>query len=381
VTQLAQSKSLPVAVDAMGGDHGPKVVVEGAIVAANTWGIPSVLVGRESELLPLVGLLGAANNPLITVQHASEVISMDDSPSVAIRGKLDSSVRVAFQLVRDGRACAAVSPGNTGAMMAAGIAVCGILPGVFRPAISSLIPRPGDLKPVVLIDSGANVDCHAQQLVQFALMGSHYAVSALGTQRPKVALLSNGSEPSKGTDMIRSAAGMLSALPDINFIGYVEGRDIPRDIADVIVCDGFVGNVVLKAMEGTVELVFDSLRAHVRSSLRGQIGMWLAKPLFKSLFRDKLDPSSYGGAPLLGLAQVGIVCHGSSNARAIQNAVRAAWRFVDQGLVPQIAEALTHLDVGAAAGVEDDIWNRIGQRFERRKRRKSSTSATEDTES
>ena len=253
-------------------------------------------------------------------------------------------------------------------MMAAGIAVCGILPGVFRPAISSLIPRPGALKPMVLLDSGANVDCQAQQLVQFALMGKYYAMAALGTENPRVALLSNGSEPSKGTDVIRSAAKMLSEIRGLNFVGYVEGRDIPRDTADVVVCDGFVGNVVLKAMEGTVELVFDSLRAHVQGSVRGKLGMWLARPVFKSLFRDKLDPSAYGGAPLLGLSEVAIVCHGSANSRAIQNAVRAAQRFASEGLVPKIADALTGLDNGIVSGVQDGIWDRVRQRFERSKR-------------
>jgi glycerol-3-phosphate acyltransferase PlsX len=364
---------LPVAVDAMGGDHGPSVVVEGAVAAAREWGIRSILVGRNDELGAILSQLGASAEQLISVQHASEVISMDDSPSVAIRGKLDASVRVAFQLVKDGKACAVVSPGNTGAMMAAGIAVCGILPGVFRPAISSLIPRPGALKPLVLLDSGANVDCNAQQLVQFALMGKYYAITALGVGNPRVALLSNGSEPSKGTDVIRAAGRTLSEMPELNFVGYVEGRDLPRDSADVVVCDGFVGNVVLKAMEGTVELVFDSLRAHVKGNLRGKVGMWLAKPLFKSLFREKLDPSAYGGAPLLGLSQVGIVCHGSANSRAIKNAVRAAHRFATEGLVPKIADALTELEGGAVSGVQDGIWDRMGQRFERRKRARTQT--------
>lgn len=359
---------LPVAVDAMGGDHGPQVVVEGALCAAREWGLACTLVGRKEELADIITQLGASSESRITIQHASEVISMDESPSVVIRAKTDASVRVAFQLVKDGKACAAVSPGNTGAMMAAGIAVCGILPGVFRPAISSLIPRPGALKPMVLLDSGANVDCNAQQLVQFALMGKYYAMAALGTVNPRVALLSNGSEQSKGTDVIRSAGRMLSELTEINYIGYVEGRDIPRDVADVVVCDGFVGNVVLKAMEGTVELVLDSLRAHVQGSMRGKLGMWLARPMFKALFRDKLDPSAYGGAPLLGLSEVGIVCHGSSNERAIKNAVRAAQRFASEGLVPKIADALTVLDNGIGAGVQDGIWDRVRQRFERRKR-------------
>lgn len=359
--------SLPVAVDAMGADLGPSVVVEGAVAAAREFNVSSIIVGQEEPIRATLARLGAASDPRLTVQHAPDVITMDDSPSAAIRGKPLSSIRVAYELVKSGKASAVVSPGNTGAMMAAGLYVSGTLPGIARPAIASLIPRVGNPQPTVLVDSGANVDCHAHQLVQFAMMGNCYALSVLSCDSPRVALLSNGSEPSKGNDVTRAAALMLSELPEINYIGYVEGRDMGRDLADVVVCDGFVGNVLLKAMEGTVTLVFDSIRQYIEKSWRAKIGMALAKPVFKALFREKLDPSAYGGAPLLGLNHIGIVCHGSSNARAIMNAVRVARKFVDENLVQKMESALSSLDSRLPADVEDGMWNRMGQRFEKKR--------------
>jgi glycerol-3-phosphate acyltransferase PlsX len=253
--------------------------------------------------------------------------------------------------------------------MAAGLFVSGALPGVGRPAIASLIPRIGTSKPVVLLDSGANVDCHAHQLVQFALMGSFYARSVLPCDEPRVALLSNGSEASKGNDITRAAAMILSELPGIRYVGYVEGRDIPRDVADVIVCDGFIGNIVLKTMEGAVDLVLDSIKQYVEASPRGKLGMWLAKPVIKSLFRSKLDPSFYGGAPLLGLNDIAIICHGSSDARAIMNAIRVAHKFDEEALIARVSQALGALEQGSGT-YEDGMWNRMGQKFEGQPRKK-----------
>lgn len=367
----------PVALDAMGGDYGPRVVVEGAVDAAEELGISTILVGDRAVIESRLAELGADNNPKISICHASESITMEDSPSTAIRGKPDSSLRLAFELVRDGKACGAVSAGNTGAMMAAGLYVCGALRGIARPAIASLIPRRGDSPPTVLLDSGANTDCHAFQLVQFALMGSCYARSAVSLPNPKVALLSNGSELSKGTDVIRSAAVILRELEEINFVGYVEGRDIPSDKADVIVCDGFVGNVVLKTMEGAVELVVDSIKHYVEKSPRGKFGLWLAKPALRSLFRDRLDPSAYGGAPLLGLNGIGIVCHGSSSSRAIMNGVRVAHKFASDNLVTKMEQALSALEVALPADFQDGLWNRVGQRFDKSKRKKEADAPAE----
>ena len=369
-----QEREAPVAVDAMGADFGPTVVVEGALSAARDLGIASVIVGKEDEIKPLLRKFGCEGNPKISIHHAPEVITMDDSPSSAIRGKPRASIRVAFELVRDGKASAVVSPGNTGAMMAAGMYVSGTLPGIARPAIASLIPKSGDFQPTVLLDSGANVDCHADQLVQFALMGNCYALSVLSCKAPRVGLLSNGSEPSKGNDITRSAAVILSKLEELNFIGYVEGRDLPRDVADVVVCDGFVGNVLLKGMEGSIELVVDSIKRFVEKSPRGKIGMWLAKPIFKSLFKEKLDPSAYGGAPLLGLNDIGIVCHGSSTARAIMNGIRVAKKFSDEGLVRKMEQSLHRLDM-TSSNYEDGIWGRMGQQFEKKKKRAAKAQA------
>lgn len=374
---------LPIAVDVMGGDHGPGVVIEGAVAAWMNLGISVALVGHESEITSHLRSINARistdGESGVSVIHAPEVITMEDSPSRAIRTKPRSSVRVAFELVRDGKASAVVSPGNTGAMMAAGLFVVGTLPGIARPAIASLIPRVGGKPPVVFLDSGANIDCHASQLVQFALMGNFYAVSALGIRTPRVALLSNGTESTKGTDIIRSTAMYLSELDEIDFVGYVEGRDIAKDVADVVVCDGFTGNIVLKTMEGSVELVIDSIKEYVERSARGKLGMWLAKPVFKSLFGEKLDPSAYGGAPLLGLAENGIVCHGASKQRAITNAIRVAQRLVSERLVNRLEEALSALDPKLPDGQDEDIWNRMEQRFSKRKPKRSAVSSVAGT--
>ncbi|MCB0337550.1 MAG: phosphate acyltransferase PlsX, partial [Bdellovibrionales bacterium] len=302
-----------------------------------------------------------------SISHASEVITMEDTPSKAIRTKKDSSIRRAFELIKEGKACGVVSAGNTGAMMAAGLFVSRTVPGIARPAIASLIPKIGDAKPTVLLDSGANVDCNASQLVQFAIMGALYAKAAIACEKPRVGVLSNGAELSKGNDMTRAAAHMLAEIPDVNFIGYVEGRDIPRDIADVIVCDGFVGNIVLKTMEGSVELVFDSIKDIVKKSWRAKIGMSLAKPSFKRLFKQKLDPSAYGGAPLLGLNEVAIVCHGSSNRRAIMNAIRVAATLESEQLLPHLCQALINLDAVQSGALDQGIWDELGNRFNPKK--------------
>lgn len=363
---------MPVAVDAMGGDFGPGVVVEGAVRAWKDLGIASVIVGNEFDIRSKLASLGANQEAGIRVHSASEVITMEDSPSTAIRGKPDSSIRVAFELVRKGEASGVVSPGNTGAVMAAGLYVSGTLPGIARPAIATLIPRVGEAKPTILLDSGANTDCHAHQLVQFALMGLFYAKAANLYQNPRVALLSNGTESSKGNDITRAAFLKLAEMNDVNFVGYVEGRSIAKDVADVVVCDGFIGNITLKAMEGTAELVFDSIKYYTqRSSLRAQLGMFLAKPMFKQLFREKLDPASHGGAPLLGLRDIAIICHGSSNERAIMNAIRLAKRSIDVKLVDKIGGALSQLDSEGSGEFDDGVWDRIGRRFEKQKVKKS----------
>jgi phosphate acyltransferase len=374
-SSLSQAQ-LPVAVDVMGGDLGPSVIVEGAVQAAQESGSPVLLVGNESQIRNALNRIAFTDNSLVRVQHAAEVITMEDTPAKAIRTKPNASIVVAFELVRDGKASAVVSPGNTGAMMAAGLFISGTLPGIVRPAIASFIPRVSQVEPTILLDSGANIDCNAQQLVQFAMMGDLYARLAVGISNPKVALLSNGTESSKGTDIIRSAALDLKGLKALNYAGFIEGRDIPKGIADVVVCDGFVGNIVLKTMEGTAELVIDSIKQAVERNLLAKIGMGMAKPTMKKLFHDKLDPSAYGGAPLLGLNHIGIVCHGRSNQRAILNATRVAQKLASAHLIERLTDSLSSYQCKAESDYEDGIWDRISQKFEKRKKVKAMASSS-----
>jgi len=336
--------SLPIAVDAMGGDHGPSVVVEGAVRAWRELAVPSVLIGDEAELSALLirnGLAPEKNlGEGVSVKHAPNFVRMEDSPSVVIRGKPDSSIRVALDLVKRGEASAVISPGNTGAVMVASLYVLGTVPGIVRPAIASPIPRAVDRNPTVLLDSGATVDCPSNQLVQFAIMGSAYATALTGKVSPQVAILSNGSEPGKGNDVTRAAAEILRGTAGISFAGYVEGRDIPTPASDVVVCDGFVGNIALKCLEGSAALVVDSIKDAAGGSIRGKLGLFLLRPLLRKLFRERLSPSAYGGAPLLGLNGLVMICHGSAKARAITNAIRTAHRFSNERLVEAITERL-----------------------------------------
>jgi glycerol-3-phosphate acyltransferase PlsX len=372
---------LPIAVDVMGGDNGPLVVIRGAVQAANELGISSTLVGDKATIEEALATLKLNDESLIAVHHASDVFTMEDVPSRAIRTKPDASMRVAFELVKKGEASGIVSAGNTGVMMAVGLFVSGVMPGIARPAIATLVPKVGEALPTVLVDSGANVDCAASQLVQFALMGDVYARAAISCERPRVALLSNGSEKSKGCDVTRAAAATLSQMEMIHYVGYIEGRDLPRDVVDVVVCDGFVGNIVLKTMEGSVELVIDSMRSLIEKDWKAKLGMWLAKPIFKKLFNEKLDPSAYGGAPLLGLNDIGIVCHGSSNEKAIFNAVRVARKLAEEGLIDHMKGALSVVEVAETAGGYDDgMWNRLGHRFDPRKKGKSKPASPVESE-
>lgn len=357
----------PVAVDAMGGDYGHEVVVEGAVMAARELGISSILVGKKNLVNERLKELGAESEPRISVVHAPEEVTMDDTAATAIRKKPESSIRKAFEQVAEGKALGVVSAGNTGAVMAAGLFVCGTLPGIGRPAIATIVPRVGGKSPTVFLDIGANIDCHAHQLVQFALMGSHYASSVLSKPNPRIGLLSNGTEASKGNDIIRSTAMMLSEMPNVNFIGFVEGGDIWRGTSDVVVCDGFIGNVVLKTMEGTVNMVFDSIKHYLYTRLRGRIGLWLTKPILKAIFKGDLDPSTYGGAPLLGLNGIGIVCHGSSKSRAIMNGIRIAKKFAAEDLIMKLGTALSDLDSSNPGDYENGMWNRMGQKLEKKK--------------
>jgi len=340
VTLVGSAERLPLALEAMGGDLGPSVAVGAAIRAARELGVKTLLVGQEGVLAELLREAPSDLRSLLTIRHAPDVVTMEDSASTAIRRKPQSSIRVAFRAVASGEASGCISAGNTGAMMAAGMFECGTLAGISRPAIATMIPRRGSLGPCVLLDVGANVDCNSQQLLHFAVMGGAFASVAKGIERPRIALLSNGSEVGKGTDTVRAAAESLRAMPSLNFIGFAEGKDIVRDVAEVIVCDGFVGNAVLKAMEGTFELIVGAVKDEVKKSWIAQAGMLLARPVLKKVLAERFDPAVHGGAPLLGLAKLGIVCHGSSGEWAFFNALRVADNFNREKLIDRLESAL-----------------------------------------
>jgi phosphate acyltransferase len=333
--------SLPVALDALGTDRAPEVEIEGAVAAVRERGARVVLVGDEARLRAGLRAVGA-DGLGIDVRHAGQVVTMHDAPSVVVRKKTDSSMRVCFDLVKGGEASAVVSAGHSGAMLACGLFVLKRLPKVERPAIVTTFPTP--VGPCALLDMGANVDCKPRALAQFAVLGAVYARLLHGKARPRVGLLANGSEDHKGTELTRDSHALLErvrTLPggaDFDYVGYVEGRDIFAGV-DVVVTDGFTGNVVLKTVEGTAFAVFDLLRREIDRSRRAQAGALLMKPVFKNL-KALLDYAEYGGAPLVGVDGVAMVCHGSSSSKAIKNAIFAAERFVAAGLKPQLERAI-----------------------------------------
>jgi phosphate acyltransferase len=309
-----------IAVDAMGGDLAPRAEVEGAILAAREYGVRILLVGVEATVRQELAKHEWQGLP-IEVVNAKEVVSMTDSPSHAFRRKKGSSLHVAAQLVRDGKAEGLVTAGNTGAAMTIARFVIGTLPSVDRPALAAAFPNMKD-KVSIVLDVGANVDSKPEQLEQFAIMGEIYYRAIWGTKRPRVALLSIGEEEMKGNELTREAANRLKQT-SLNFIGNVEGRDVFRGNVDVIVCDGFIGNIALKLSEGVVEQIGTMLKKAIKSSLASQVGYALSKRAFDSL-RKSTDYSEYGGAPLLGVRGITIIGHGRSNANAIKNAIRVA---------------------------------------------------------
>jgi glycerol-3-phosphate acyltransferase PlsX len=332
-----------VALDAMGGDHAPDATVAGAVLAARDLGIPVWIVGHEDVLQAKLAAHDTRDLPL-TVQHAPDLIRMDESP-VAIRRKPRCSMRVAFELLRDGTVDAVVSAGNSGAVMAGALLVLGRLPGIERPAIAVSIPsRQGH---VVLLDAGANVDAEAVNLVQFAVMGEIHARVQCGVQTPRVGILSNGEEETKGTETTRAASAALKGV-GLNFVGYVEGRAIAQGAVDVVVCDGFVGNAVLKSVEGIGELAGELLRDVFSRGWRGRLAYVLTRRALSGI-RQHLDHTEYGGAPLLGVDGVTIVAHGSSEPLAIRNAIRVAHEAARLEVGRQIADAVLVLPPVLAA--------------------------------
>src|SRR6185295_2254780 len=328
---------LTIAVDAMGGDHHPKSEVEGAIKACSSLPIRVLLVGREDVIRRELDLHPNAAELPIEIVHAREVITMEDAAAKAVRAKKDSSIRVACRLVRDGKAHGIVSAGNTGACMATSKLVQGMIRGVDRPALASAFPT---MKggPVVVVDVGANVDSTPEMLAQFAVMGEVYSRIIFHKPKPRVGLLSIGEEEHKGNELTRAATPLLKALP-INFIGNVEGRDIYSGIADVVVCDGFIGNVALKVSEGLVDMVRTMLHESLAATVTRKIGYVLSQAAYRD-FRKRVDYSEYGGAPLLGVKGVSILCHGRSNATAMKNAIRVAAEFAEGGINEKIEAEL-----------------------------------------
>ena len=329
-----------VAVDAMGGDNSPRHEVDGAVKAARRWQIPVVLVG-QSEIVAEELAKHDTQGLDIRIEHASEVIGMQDSASDAVRKKKDSSIRVSFNMLKEGRANAVVSTGNSGATMAAGMFVLKRIPGIDRPAIATLVPNLEDQ--TLVLDVGGNVDCKPPHLVQFALMGSVYVAQMLGKAAPRIGLLSNGSEESKGNELTREANQILKRT-SLNYVGYTEGRDIYNANVDVVVCDGFVGNVVLKVSEGLAEAIGAILREEFSSRFLSKLGYLLARPALKA-FKKKVDYAEYGGAPLLGVQGTAMICHGSSNPQAIMNAIKMAHDSETHQVISKMSERLEELQI------------------------------------
>jgi glycerol-3-phosphate acyltransferase PlsX len=336
-----------IVVDAMGSDRAPESEIRGAILAARTLDVKVTLVGPEDTIQPaLEAALRAASrvrwferlSESISVCHASEWITMDDKAAQAVRSKRDSSMRVGLKRVREGVAQGFFTAGNTGAAMATSKMVLGGLSGVDRPALATILPTvTGD--PTLLLDVGANVDSDPENLLQFAVMGSIYSQRLLGVRAPRVGLLSIGEEDSKGNSLTRDTLPMLRGLSGIHFIGNVEGRDLFNGKADVVVCDGFVGNVALKTSEGVAKLVSVSLRESLKSTVTSQVGALLSRAAFHD-FKKRLDYSEYGGAPMLGVRGVCIVGHGSSNDKAVMNGIRVAAEFAQAEVNSGIEAAL-----------------------------------------
>ena len=340
-----------IAVDAMGGDQAPRAEVEGAVLAASELGVPVVLVGPEEILrqeLQRLDALPEARRLPIQVLHASEAISMDERAARAVRQKRDSSIRSAMRLVRDGRAAGVVSAGNTGAVMATAKIVLGTLPSVDRPGLAAVFPSIGNGSHrlgAILIDVGANVDCRPEQLRQFAVMGATYSHLLLNIAAPRVGLLSVGSEESKGNELTREAYQLLERS-GLNFIGNVEGRDLYNGSVDVVVCDGFTGNVALKISEGLADAVKAFLRKNFLAASDGAQGDAAVKRAFENVSRE-IDYVEAGGALLLGVKGVCTICHGSSGPRAIKNAIRLTSEFAASDLNEKMESELHKLNLPA----------------------------------
>jgi len=336
-----------IALDAMGGDHGPEELTRGAMLAVKQTGLQVILVGNQQVLQAHVDRLrsGASGESNLQIVNAAEVVEMGESPVDAIRRKKDASVLVAFDLVRRGLADAAVSAGNSGATMAAAVRKLGRMEHVSRPGIASIFPTLK--KPVVMMDVGANVDCRPQHLFQFAVMASAFS-HIFDIDHPRIGILSIGEEVGKGNTLVKETYSRLAASA-LNFVGNVEGRDVFQGNVDVIVCDGFVGNICLKLSEGLAEAAMQMIKDEIMKSTAAKIGYFLARPAFRA-FARRVDYAEYGGAPLLGVNGVGIICHGKSSAEAIKNAIIEAAKMVEKQVNQRIATGLAANALDEEAG-------------------------------
>lgn len=329
---------MKIVIDAMGGDHAPLATVEGAIAAATEWADTQiVLVGDEAKLAPLLNksTIKPAN---LSVRHASEVIGSDDEPVKAVRRKKDASMVVAGRMLKEGEADAMISAGNTGALMTTGLLVVGRMEGIERPALAPMIPTIDDVG-VLALDLGANMDAKPEHLAQYGLMGSLYRQKVQGVDSPRVGLLNVGTEPGKGNELTKHAYPLLEQLP-IRFVGNVEARDVLTGACDVLVCDGFAGNILLKSLEGTAGAIFALLKDQFSSSLKSKLAAAVLMPELRGLKR-KLDYTEHGGAPLLGLSRLVVKSHGSADGNAIKNAVRQARIAVQNQLVESISKEIS----------------------------------------
>lgn len=333
-------ETIRVVLDALGGDSAPRVPLEGAVAAARELpGIRVIVTGDKTTIdRELRAIAGGAQAPLEVV-HAAEVVGMDETPAVAVRSRRDNSMSVGMRLVREGAADAFVTAGNTGAALAAALLDLGRIQGIRRPALATVMP--GLHSGYLLLDIGANADCRPSDLVQFALMGQVYAGRILGCASPRIGLVSNGEEEGKGNELVKEAYGLLKQS-GLRFVGNVEGKDLPHGVADVVVTDGFTGNVLLKTTEGVVALVLGAIKEAAKTGLRGRVGGLLLRPLLKQALAQ-LDPSEVGGAPLLGVAGVVLVGHGRSDVRAIVSLIRAGANAARQGLVGAIRGGLADM--------------------------------------
>jgi glycerol-3-phosphate acyltransferase PlsX len=352
---------MKVAVDAMGGDHAPEAIVEGSVLAVNHLDLDElIMVGDRARIEDELAKYGC-NGDKVSIVHASEVVEMRDSPSKVLRTKRKSSISVALDLASTGKCDAVVTAGNSGAAMALSMLKLKRLEGVERPALASIHPTLTGAS--VLIDAGGNVDCKPIHLVQFGIMGDLYAKFILGKDRPRVGLLSNGTEDSKGNEVTRKVHAILRKS-ELNYVGYVEGRDIYNGTVDVTVCDGFVGNVALKSTEGVSESFAELLRRGIERSLWAKIGYFFMKKTLED-FRRSVDYSEYGGVPLLGTNGVCFICHGHSSPKAIKNAIRAASDYVRRDINRLLTSALQDSEVltEAAVGTASKWWEQLKERM------------------